>query len=136
MGYLPEHNPLYLDLYVKEYLELVSGLHGLKDRSARVKRMIEQVGLGPEQHKLIGALSKGYRQRVGLAQAMIHDPQVLILDEPTSGLDPNQLVEVRALIKTHRRREDDTAEHPHPAGSGSDLRPGDHHRQRPVGGGR
>ena len=99
VGYLPEHNPLYLDLYVHEYLEFVAGLHGLKDRGARVRKMIDQVGLGPEQHKRIGALSKGYRQRVGLAQAMIHDPQVLILDEPTSGLDPNQLVEVRALIK-------------------------------------
>lgn len=99
VGYLPEHNPLYLDLYVKEYLDFVAGLHGLKDRGARVRSMIEKVGLGPEQHKRIGALSKGYRQRVGLAQAMIHDPQVLILDEPTSGLDPNQLVEVRALIK-------------------------------------
>lgn len=99
VGYLPEHNPLYLDLYVREYLDLVAGLHGLKKRAARVREMIEQVGLGPEQHKRIGALSKGYRQRVGLAQAMIHDPEVLILDEPTSGLDPNQLVEVRALIK-------------------------------------
>ena len=99
VGYLPEHNPLYLDLYVREYLDLVAGLHGVKERAARVKKMIEQVGLGPEQHKQIGALSKGYRQRVGLAQAMIHDPQVLILDEPTSGLDPNQLVEVRSLIK-------------------------------------
>ncbi len=99
VGYLPEHNPLYLDLYVREYLDLVAGLHGLKDRSSRVNKMIEQVGLGPEQHKRIGALSKGYRQRVGLAQAMIHDPQVLILDEPTSGLDPNQLVDIRALIK-------------------------------------
>lgn len=99
VGYLPEHNPLYLDLYVKEYLDLVAGLQGVKGRPARVKKMIDQVGLGPEQHKRIGALSKGYRQRVGLAQAMIHDPQVLILDEPTSGLDPNQLVDVRALIK-------------------------------------
>jgi ABC-2 type transport system ATP-binding protein len=99
VGYLPEHNPLYLDLYVKEYLDLVAGLHGLKDRPARIRSMIEQVGLGPEQHKRIGTLSKGYRQRVGLAQAMIHDPEVLILDEPTSGLDPNQLVDVRALIK-------------------------------------
>lgn len=99
IGYLPEHNPLYLDLYVKEYLDLVAGLHGLKNRVSRVRGMIEQVGLGPEQHKRIGALSKGYRQRVGLAQAMIHDPDVLILDEPTSGLDPNQLVDVRALIK-------------------------------------
>lgn len=99
VGYLPEHNPLYLDLYVKEYLDLVAGLHGMRNRGPRVKEMIELVGLGPEQHKPIGALSKGYRQRVGLAQAMIHDPDVLILDEPTSGLDPNQLVEVRALIK-------------------------------------
>ncbi|MGV3637820.1 MAG: gliding motility-associated ABC transporter ATP-binding subunit GldA [Flavobacteriales bacterium] len=99
VGYLPEHNPLYLDLYVKEYLDLVAGLHGMRGRTPRVRQMIEMVGLGPEQHKRIGALSKGYRQRVGLAQAMIHDPEVLILDEPTSGLDPNQLVEVRALIK-------------------------------------
>lgn len=99
VGYLPEHNPLYLDLYVREYLDLVAGLHGLRKRGPRVKEMIDQVGLGSEQHKRIGALSKGYRQRVGLAQAMIHDPEVLILDEPTSGLDPNQLVDVRALIK-------------------------------------
>lgn len=99
VGYLPEHNPLYLDLYVKEYLDLVAGLHGMRNRAPRVKEMIELVGLGPEQHKRIGMLSKGYRQRVGLAQAMIHDPEVLILDEPTSGLDPNQLVDVRALIK-------------------------------------
>jgi ABC-2 type transport system ATP-binding protein len=98
VGYLPENNPLYLDLYVKEYLEFVAGIHGLKDRGRRVKEMVEMVGLGREQHKRIGALSKGYRQRVGLAQAMIHDPLVLILDEPTSGLDPNQLVEIRALI--------------------------------------
>lgn len=98
VGYLPEHNPLYPDLYVREYLDLVAGIHGLKGRSAKVRKMIGLVGLEREQHKRIGALSKGYRQRVGLAQAMIHDPQVLILDEPTSGLDPNQLVEVRALI--------------------------------------
>lgn len=100
VGYLPEHNPLYLDLYVREYLDFVAGVHGLKDRAARVSAMVERVGLGPEQHKRIGQLSKGYRQRVGLAQAMIHDPQVLILDEPTSGLDPNQLVDIRALIKS------------------------------------
>jgi ABC-2 type transport system ATP-binding protein len=99
VGYLPEHNPLYLDLYVREYLRFVAGIHGLRDKESRVRRMIERVGLGPEHHKRIGQLSKGYRQRVGLAQAMIHDPEVLILDEPTSGLDPNQLVEVRALIK-------------------------------------
>lgn len=99
VGYLPEHNPLYLDLYVREYLDFVAGIHRLKDRSSRVRKMVELVGLGREQHKRIGQLSKGYRQRVGLAQAMIHDPQVLILDEPTSGLDPNQLEEIRGVIK-------------------------------------
>ena len=99
VGYLPEHNPLYKDMYVKEYLEFVAGVHKLDKKKQRVAEMIERVGLGIEQGKLIGTLSKGYRQRVGLAQAMLHDPSVLILDEPTSGLDPNQLVEIRRLIK-------------------------------------
>lgn len=100
VGYLPEHNPLYLDMYVKEFLHFVAGVHKLSSPSKRVDAMIELVGLGQEQHKQLGALSKGYRQRVGLAQAMLHDPEVLILDEPTSGLDPNQLVEIRKLIST------------------------------------
>ncbi|MFK7810254.1 MAG: gliding motility-associated ABC transporter ATP-binding subunit GldA [Saprospiraceae bacterium] len=100
IGYLPEHNPLYKDMYVKEYLQFVAGLYKLSNKRSRVADMIERTGLGLEQNKLIGALSKGYRQRVGLAQAMLHDPEVLILDEPTSGLDPNQLVEIRALIKS------------------------------------
>ncbi|MFT4663286.1 MAG: ABC-2 type transport system ATP-binding protein [Polaribacter sp.] len=100
IGYLPEHNPLYKDMYVKEYLRFVAGLYKLQNKNNRVADMIERTGLGIEQNKLIGALSKGYRQRVGLAQAMLHDPEVLILDEPTSGLDPNQLVEIRGLIKS------------------------------------
>jgi len=99
VGYLPEHNPLYLDMYVKEYLAFIGGLHHLKNVTSRVKEMIDTVGLQVEQNKKIGALSKGYRQRVGLAQALIHNPKVLILDEPTSGLDPNQLEEIRNLIK-------------------------------------
>jgi ABC-2 type transport system ATP-binding protein len=99
VGYLPEHNPLYLDMYVKEYLEFIAGLHQLKNVNARIAEMIEMTGLQVEQKKKIGALSKGYRQRVGLAQALIHDPKVLILDEPTTGLDPNQLGEIRNLIK-------------------------------------
>lgn len=98
IGYLPEHNPLYKNMYVKEYLNFVGGLHKVSNKKQKVSEMIDRVGLGREQHKLIGALSKGYRQRVGLAQAMLHDPDVLILDEPTSGLDPNQLVEIRKLI--------------------------------------
>jgi ABC-2 type transport system ATP-binding protein len=100
VGYLPEHNPLYTDMYIREYLEFIAGIHKLgKNSNDRIRRMIEITGLGPEQHKKIGMLSKGYRQRVGLAQAMIHDPEVLILDEPTSGLDPNQLLDIRELIK-------------------------------------
>ena len=100
VGYLPEHNPLYTDMYVKEFLEFVGRIQMSKaDAIQSTKRMIEMTGLGVEQHKKIGALSKGFRQRVGLAQAMIHNPEVLILDEPTTGLDPNQLVEIRSLIR-------------------------------------
>lgn len=101
VGYLPEHNPLYLEMYVTEYLAFVGGMYGLKGEilKTNVAKVIEMVGLSPEKHKKIEQLSKGYRQRVGLAQALIHDPEVLILDEPTTGLDPNQLVEIRKLIK-------------------------------------
>jgi ABC-2 type transport system ATP-binding protein len=100
IGYLPEHNPLYLDMYVKEFLAFTAGLHKIKNTDARVKEMIGLTGLEIEQNKKIGALSKGYRQRVGLAQAMIHDPKVLIMDEPTTGLDPNQLEDIRSLIRS------------------------------------
>lgn len=99
VGYLPEHTPLYLDLYIKEYLEIVGGIHAVPNLKKRIADIIEMTGITKEQHKKIGQLSKGYRQRVGLAQALIHDPEVLILDEPTTGLDPNQLAEIRALIK-------------------------------------
>lgn len=98
IGYLPEHNPLYLDMYVREYLMYISGFYGIRNRKQRIDELIERVGLASECGKRIGQLSKGYRQRVGLAQALAHDPQVLILDEPTTGLDPNQLLEIRALI--------------------------------------
>lgn len=100
IGYLPEHNPLYPELYVREYLEMAAGFYKLKGVSARISEVMEMTGLHPEGHKKIGALSKGYRQRVGLAQALLHNPEVIILDEPTTGLDPNQLTEIRSLIKT------------------------------------
>ena len=99
IGYLPEHNPLYLDMYVREYLRFAAGLSNVKHCKERADEMIELTGLQPEANKRIGQLSKGYRQRVGLAQALIHDPQVLILDEPTTGLDPNQLEFIRDVIR-------------------------------------
>lgn len=101
IGYLPEHNPLYLDMPVIDYLEFSAALQGVPNHliPARVKEMVKLCGLNAEKHKKIGELSKGYRQRVGLAQAMIHDPEILILDEPTTGLDPNQIVEIRKLIR-------------------------------------
>lgn len=100
-GYLPENNPQYDDMFVREYLHFLAGLNKIaQNKTQRINELIEQVGLTPEQQKKIGELSKGYRQRVGLAQAMLHDPSVLILDEPTSGLDPNQIIEIRNLISS------------------------------------
>ncbi len=100
IGYLPENNPLYPEMYIREYLEYVAGLYQIrgKQRKERIASVIELTGLTPEVHKKIGSLSKGFRQRVGLSQALIHDPEILILDEPTTGLDPNQLTEIRKLI--------------------------------------
>jgi len=99
IGYLPESNALYYEMYVREYLEFLAGVHQIKNSKTKIQNVIETVGLVPESAKKIGQLSKGYKQRVGLAAALIHDPEVLILDEPTSGLDPNQIVEIREVIK-------------------------------------
>lgn len=99
IGYLPESNPLYYDMYVKEYLSFIADIHKIPQRTATINRVIEMVGLTPESKKKIGQLSKGYKQRVGLAAALVHDPEVLILDEPTTGLDPNQISEIREVIR-------------------------------------
>lgn len=99
IGYLPEANPLYFDMYVREYLDFIAGIHNVQNKKARIEEVIETVGLKLEANKKIGQLSKGYKQRVGIAAALIHNPEVLILDEPTSGLDPNQIIEIREVIK-------------------------------------
>lgn len=99
IGYLPEANPLYYDMYVQEYLDFVGDVHGIPGRKQKIKDIIETVGLTPEKRKKTGQLSKGYKQRVGLAAALLHDPEVLVLDEPTTGLDPNQIIEIRELIR-------------------------------------
>ncbi len=99
LGYLPEQNPLYTDMYIREALGFIADIHRIQNKKSRIEEIIELTGLGAEQHKKISTLSKGYRQRVGLAQVILHDPEVLIMDEPTSGLDPNQLVEIRNLIR-------------------------------------
>jgi ABC-2 type transport system ATP-binding protein len=103
IGYLPESNALYYDMYVKEYLSFVADVHGINNKQQAISNVIEQVGLTPEKNKRIGQLSKGYKQRVGIAAALIHNPEVLILDEPTSGLDPNQIIEIRQVIKEQGR---------------------------------
>src|SRR5206468_2659448 len=103
IGYLPEANPLYYDMYVREYLDFIAGIHHLTHKKQKIEEAIKTTGLTPESKKKIGQLSKGYKQRVGLAAALIHDPEVLILDEPTTGLDPNQIIEIREVIKRQRQ---------------------------------
>ena len=130
-GYLPETPPLYPDMTVRDYLTFVARIKGVspRERAARVGLVMEKTRVADVAARHCGKLSKGYRQRVGLAQALIHNPDVLILDEPTAGLDPKQIIETRELIKEPGRRPHDRAEHAHPAGSGADLPPGGHHQQ-------
>lgn len=132
IGYLPEHNPLYLEMYVKEYLAFNADVY--KVDKSKINNVIEQTGLSPEAHKKIGQLSKGYRQRVGLAAALLHDPEVLILDEPTTGLDPNQLIEIRKLIREIGKEKNHFTFHTYYEGGGSRLRPRNHNQQRGTGG--
>ena len=125
IGFLPEQNPLYNYMFVKEYLALQAGFY--KVSKDRIEEVIQKTGLEKEAHKKIESLSKGYKQRVGIASALLHNPDVLILDEPTTGLDPNQLIEIRTLIKELGKRQNDTPEHPHHERSRGSMRQSHHH---------
>ena len=127
IGYLPEANPLYNEMYIREYLEFVGNLHQIKNLKERVEEVINMTGLKLESNKRIGQVSKGYKQRTGIAAALIHDPEVLILDEPTSGLDPNQILEIREVIKSLGKHKTILFSSHYTSGSGSDVRPGDHY---------
>ena len=127
IGYLPELNALYYDMYIREYLGFVAEVHGVNNKKSRIESVIELTGLSAESTKKIGQLSKGYKQRVGLAAALIHDPEVLILDEPTSGLDPNQIIEIREVIRKQGKDKTVLFFLSYSPGSRSSLRSGNHY---------